>query len=270
MTVSFATLNAQNLELTPMRVSFQGPGQTVAADLGGTLGNVLVKMGYKKSDLKADQLGSTVIDRRVSGIDISVTTEIAEIQNKTLWKVVFPHATILNTSLPGGSITAASPAVVTSTAHGLNIGDVIQFTAGTVPTGITLNTPYYILPTGFDANDFEISLTQGGAAINGSGSAGSGVTVEALSGIGTAIDWKSAIGDSDQANAGILTLHPLSKADADVSTDYTFFKACSDAQSEITYSPEKQGALKIVWNILPDLSSLPSPRFFRYGATTIV
>jgi hypothetical protein len=186
MTVSYATLTTSNMELTPMRVNYKFPGDSTFTDLGGTLDNVVITMGYKKSPIKADQLGTTEIDRRVSGIDIKVTTSLTEIQNKdTTWKAAFPHAT----------------------------------------------------------------LTSGSGSYAGS----------------KAVDFKSAIGDDSAVNnAGQLLLHPLSKADADKNTDYLFYKACSNAESEVSYGPEGQAKLKIVWQIYPDLSVTPA-RFFRYG-----
>jgi hypothetical protein len=171
--MSFATVTTSNMELTPMRVSFDG------VDLGGTLGNVVISAKYAKSNILADQSGSTVRDRRVSGVEITVTTEVSEIKNKDIWKVVFPHATLVSTG------TAA-------------------------------------------------------------------------------LDFNDNIGDSDSANAAVLLLHPLSKADSDLTTDYTFYKAVASAESSITYGPNEQARLKIVWNILPDESATPN-QFFRFG-----
>lgn len=178
MPTSNAVVSTQNMELTPMRVNFNG------VDLGGTLSNVTVTSEFSKAEIKADQSGDTVRDRRVSGMNIQVTTEIAEIQNKDLWKVVFPHANLIT------------------------------------------------------------------------------------SGMNKAVYFNSKIGDSDLANSKELVLHPLSKADADLSGNYRFWKACSDAKSEIVYGPTEQTKLKIVWNVLPDDSVTPE-RFFQYGDPSI-
>jgi hypothetical protein len=183
MPVSFAQVSTQNMELTPMRVSFGTAGSEV--DLGGTLSNVVVSVGISKAEIKADQSGVTVRDRRVSGQVFTVTTELAEIQDKDIWKVVFPHAKL-------------------------------------VDDGFGNKMMYF----------------------------------------------EAAIGDSDLANSKRLILHPLSKQDSDKSGDYTFFLACSSAESEITYGPEEQARLKIVWNILPDDSVQPE-RFFIHGDNTI-
>lgn len=89
--MSNAVVTTSSMELTPMRVTFNG------VDLGGTLANVVINAKYSKSEIKADQSGSTIRDRRVSGIEVTVTTELAEIKNKDIWKVVFPHATLIST-----------------------------------------------------------------------------------------------------------------------------------------------------------------------------
>lgn len=164
-----------------MRVSFGTSGSEV--DLGGTLSNAVISFAYNKAEIKADQSGTTVRDRRVSGVVATVTTEIVEIQNKDLWKVVFPHAQLV--------------------------------------------------------------------------SSGSKLML-----------FNSAIGDSDLANAKSLVLHPLSKQDSDLSGNYKFYKAVASAESEITYGPEEQARLKIVWNILPDDSVSPE-RFMVYGDPSI-
>ena len=71
------------------------------------------------------------------------------------------------------SISNASPAVFTKTAHGLSVNDdLVLSTSGALPTGLTVGTIYYVktVPT---ADTFTVSATVGGAAINTS-SAGSG------------------------------------------------------------------------------------------------
>jgi hypothetical protein len=72
------------------------------------------------------------------------------------------------------SISNASPAVLTLNSHGRSVGDAIVLTTdGTLPTGLTAGTVYYIISAGFGANSFQVSATAGGSAINTS-SAGSG------------------------------------------------------------------------------------------------
>lgn len=73
------------------------------------------------------------------------------------------------------SISNASPAVFALTAHGRSIGEaiVLSNSGGALNAGLTVGTVYYIIAAGFTANQYEVSLTPGGAAVNTS-SAGSG------------------------------------------------------------------------------------------------
>lgn len=68
------------------------------------------------------------------------------------------------------TVTIASPAVFTLTSHGREIDDAVYFTTtSALPTGLTINTIYYIIAAGFTANTFQVSTTRGGAAVNTSG-----------------------------------------------------------------------------------------------------
>lgn len=82
--MSSAVVTTNKMELTPMRVSFNG------VDLGGTLDNVVVSVEISKAEIKADQSGETVRDRRVSGQVYKVTTTLTQIKDKDIWKVPFP------------------------------------------------------------------------------------------------------------------------------------------------------------------------------------
>lgn len=83
---SFATVTPGNMALGPCRVKWNG------VDLGGTLGNVNIKMKYDKANIMADQFGKSVLNRVNSGVEATVETELVEILNKDIWKVVFPNA----------------------------------------------------------------------------------------------------------------------------------------------------------------------------------
>lgn len=68
------------------------------------------------------------------------------------------------------TLSIASPCVVSKTAHGLEVGNKISFTTtGALPTGLIASTNYYIISSGFGANNFRLSATFGGTAINTSG-----------------------------------------------------------------------------------------------------
>ena len=80
----------------------------------------------------------------------------------------------VSTSFALTSILNASPAVFTKAGHGLASGDPFQLTtSGTLPTGLSLATTYYVIATGLTSSEFQASATLGGSAINTSG-AGSG------------------------------------------------------------------------------------------------
>jgi hypothetical protein len=69
------------------------------------------------------------------------------------------------------TMTIATPAVVSQTAHGLKAGSKIVFsTTGALPTGVTAGTTYYVIATGLTADAFQFSATLGGSAVDTSGS----------------------------------------------------------------------------------------------------
>lgn len=95
MSESQAVVTTQNLELSPVRVTYKG------RDLGATLGNVVLTTKYMKAPMYADQWGKTVADRAVSGLEISITTELAEVINKDNWKDLFHPAKLVGTGAKG-------------------------------------------------------------------------------------------------------------------------------------------------------------------------
>lgn len=90
--------------------------------------------------------------------------------------IIFDKATGVTATLPETSInkvftvTIASPAVFSSTAHTFSINDAIHFTTtGALPTGLTVGTIYYIISAGFTVDAYQVSTSRGGAAVNTSG-----------------------------------------------------------------------------------------------------
>lgn len=88
-------------------------------------------------------------------------------------------ATLMGAAIPTldgtVTITNATPAVFTWTAHGLTAGTSLRLTTtGALPTGLATATTYYVIATGLTANTFQVSATYGGTAVATS-SAGSGV-----------------------------------------------------------------------------------------------
>lgn len=71
------------------------------------------------------------------------------------------------------TISNASPAVVTMTNTAAANDMVVFSTTGTLPTGLTAGTTYFVIASGLSGSQFEVSATKGGSAINTTG-AGSG------------------------------------------------------------------------------------------------
>ncbi len=85
--------------------------------------------------------------------------------------------TFRNYANPEGSLVLGSPGVVNLEGHGLSIGDTwTPFTTGTLPTGLLAGTVYYVQSV-VDANNFTVAATNGGAAINFTGSQSGTVTM---------------------------------------------------------------------------------------------
>lgn len=63
-----------------------------------------------------------------------------------------------------GVAVSVSGATLTAASHGLTVGDMVSFTAATMPTGmVSTPTPYYV--TAATPSTFEVSLNKGGASI---------------------------------------------------------------------------------------------------------
>ena len=72
--------------------------------------------------------------------------------------------------ISGATISIASPGVVTLSNHGFVDGSGVWFkTTGALPTGLLVDTGYYVISTGLTASTFQLALTRGGTAINTSG-----------------------------------------------------------------------------------------------------
>lgn len=111
---------------------------------------------------------------RTSSSELYTTTSVYETQKfgrggqtKKLFNTTVEYEPLARTA----TMTIASPAVVTLTAHGLSAGDKFFFTTtGALPTGVSASTVYYVIATGLTADAFQFSATSGGSAINSSGS----------------------------------------------------------------------------------------------------
>lgn len=118
--------------------------------------------------------------------------------------------------IPTAEVTisnGASAVVTAAGGHGLTVGSPVVFaTTGTLPTGLTAGTTYYVIAAGFSPTAFSVSATPGGAAINTS-TVGTGThTVTGQPAGATAlfvgIPGEGTIGGGD-ANAAALQTYPI-------------------------------------------------------------
>jgi microcystin-dependent protein len=138
---------------------------------GGTAGQVLTSTGPTSiasfQDVPAAILTGDIVPsaaRTRTGCILCNGTAVSRNTYSTLFTTIVP-------TIGTATITLATPAVVTSTAHGLIADDTVYFTtSGALPTGLSINTLYFVIAAGLTANAFELSATSGGAAINTSGS----------------------------------------------------------------------------------------------------
>lgn len=89
-TPSPTTVQPAKMELTPQIVTWNG------VDLGGTKGGVTIEIKFSKGEIKADQYGTTVLDRRLNGFEAKVSLELAEVRNLERLNTVFPNAVLTN------------------------------------------------------------------------------------------------------------------------------------------------------------------------------
>lgn len=112
------------------------------------------------------------------------------------------------------TISVADPGVATALeGHGLTVGSPVVFaSSGTLPTGLTAGTTYYIIAAGFTATAFSVALTPGGVGIETT-SAGTGThTVTGQPAGATALfigmPGEGTIGGGD-ANSASLQTYPI-------------------------------------------------------------
>lgn len=97
-----------------------------------------------------------------TGFLLADGTAVSRSTYSALFAVLCPSATF--------TVTVASPAVFSATAHGLVAGDALRLTTtGALPTGLAAGTTYYVISAGLTADAFEVSTSRGGGAVNTTG-----------------------------------------------------------------------------------------------------
>jgi hypothetical protein len=139
------------------------------------------------------------------------------------------------------TMTIASPAVVTKTAHNLENGMAVVFsTTGALPTGVTAGTVYYVINKATDT--LQISTTSGGTAVNTSGTQSGTHTLTPVSAVvssTTATIFSKShgyiVGNRIRLTAGSSTALDGHEFDVATKTDHTFTIAVpSGTASDLT------------------------------------
>lgn len=183
-----------NLPVTSIAGQTIAPRQVVGGDDGaasGALSSVLGGKGNTASGLRASVGGGAY--NTAIGATSSVSGGQSNLANARFATVSGGYRNTsaagavsagLNNTASGGAsvvggggiagtftVTIASPAVFTMANHGLAVNDTVRFeTTGALPTGLVANTTYHVISAGLTTNAFRVSTSQGGAAVNTSGS----------------------------------------------------------------------------------------------------
>lgn len=89
------------------------------------------------------------------------------------------------------------------------------------------------------------------------------------SGPSKALLFGNAVGERDLDRAAALILHPVNKAEADLSGDWKCWLAVPNGSAAITYDAENQIGIEATFNVYPDLSKPESHQFCVYGDPTL-
>jgi hypothetical protein len=125
---------------------------------GATARNIFVQ-GYLPSSIDSTYL--VQVYRSADSSTSSVNDELSLVYELPVYSQFF--STYTKTFAPGDVNTGTE--VITIASHGFLDGMVVRFsTTTTLPTGLTADTDYYIISA--NTNDFKVSATFGGSAVN--------------------------------------------------------------------------------------------------------
>lgn len=170
----------------------------------------------------------------------------------------------------------ATPGVVNATAHGFVAGDVVVFsvTGGSLPTGLTAGTVYFVIAAGLTANAFQVSLTSGGAAIAFTGTT-SGTQVVRRGFGQSANSFVTKTGNLPALSGTLLQVgagHYVASSSYISGSDFGFFATTTNIYmgklSELTSGAVTWPSL-ITANVLgaPNTILAPTAAFAQYSAT---
>lgn len=139
---------------------------------------------------------------------------------------------------------------ITVTSHGLETGDKVT-ASGTLPTGLLSGTEYYVIRV--DANTIQLSLTNGGPAINISTAVGTGtLTHEAIdpavaNKVGIRVDLSlypdTVQGTRDAIKDNLQEIADFTLVDSVAPSDITFTVSYNGDANEPTFSNPSPGSL---------------------------
>ncbi|HEX5247516.1 MAG TPA: phage tail protein [Gaiellaceae bacterium] len=136
---------------------------------------------YIKTTPVTQSTGWVVVDTTGASVPTGTVSSFAGVAAPTGWLICdgSPYSQTTYAALFAAivaskgtvTVTIASPGVFTLINHGLIVGDTVYLeTTGALPTGLTADTPYYVIAAGLTSNAFELSTTRAGTAINTTGS----------------------------------------------------------------------------------------------------
>lgn len=174
--ISNAMLANSSLTIAGHAISLGGTQALTAADLSnGTTGSGTVVLSTSPT-LVAPALGTPVSETLTNATGLPSSGVLGTTTNNNaptggIGEYIYADSHGQTSTV---TISIASPAVITWTAHGLQPGSALCFTTtGALPTGLaacsTTQSAYYVIPAGLTANAFEVSTTPFGSAVNTSG-----------------------------------------------------------------------------------------------------
>lgn len=144
------------------------PGGLTGGDRYFVSNSGLTDVGFRLSEIKNGEpieitgAGSGIHSYVPEGLGLTILRENYDYIDLTLFQ---PGDLVSGTT--NCTITIAAPAVITAVGHGLSAGDVIRFiTSGNLPSGLTAGRNYFVISAGLGLDDFRVSVTPGGTAVD--------------------------------------------------------------------------------------------------------
>jgi hypothetical protein len=135
----------------------------IAFKNGSVTGDWTATSGWTKENTLSANSRSGWFEYKILASSGAVTGNVTT----TLTAIQWAAAVVYYTQAGGGS----SPLLVHAPAHGLVVDQEVYFTnsGGALPTGLSANTPYYVISTSLGVDDFKVSATRGGTVVNTTG-----------------------------------------------------------------------------------------------------